>query len=168
MMIRDFSAGVFVPYLTSLDHILAQAEAHPKAATFPDAQLAPDMYPLRKQVQIACQHARNGMLAITTGETPPTLDGPADANLAQLRALVAETLAFVSRVEGPFDLDRVVTQQLRETRVLETTAGRFLREWSYAHFFFHIVTAYDILRVAGLDLGKRNFVFHAGDAISTR
>lgn len=167
-MLREFATGVFIPYLGTLGRLLEKAAAHAKAATLPDARLAPDMYPLRRQVQIACHHARAGMIALTKGVALPTPDGAPDDDLAKLQALVKETIAFVEGVDDPVDGERIVRAELVANRVLEAPAARFLREWSFAHFFFHVVTAYDILRVAGVQLGKRDFVSHLADAITLR
>lgn len=69
---RDFVVGTFVPYLRTLSHLLE------KGADLPDvveARLTADMYPLRRQVEIACHHARSAVLALTEGKPLPTPDG---------------------------------------------------------------------------------------------
>jgi len=166
--IQSFAVDTFAPMLGSLSLLLEKAESHPKASGLPDARLAPDMYPLRRQVQIACFHARSGVTVLTTGTTTATPDGPPDDDLGKLRALIAATIAEIRAVPASaFDgaAERIITQPLLGGRVLEMNGARYLRDWSLGHFYFHVVTAYDILRAEGLDIGKRNFMAHVGDAI---
>ena len=64
--------------------------------------------------------------------------------------------------------ERTVTQKMRDgKRILEMSGARFLRDWSFGHFYFHVVTAYDILRHEGLTIGKPDFLNHVGDAMKT-
>ncbi|HEY6462227.1 MAG TPA: DUF1993 domain-containing protein, partial [Polyangiaceae bacterium] len=147
--IHSFAVDTFAPVLGTLSRLLEKAESHPKATTLPDARLAPDMYPLRRQVQLACFHARSGVGVLTTGRTTATPEGPPDDDLGALRALVAATVAEIRAVpasafEGA--AERAVVQPLLGGRVLEMNGARYLRDWALGHFHFHVVTAYGILR----------------------
>ncbi|HEY1691659.1 MAG TPA: DUF1993 domain-containing protein [Polyangiaceae bacterium] len=166
--IRSFAVDTFAPMLGTLSRLLEKAESHPKATTLPDARLASDMFPLRRQVQLACFHARSGVSVLATGHTTATPDGPPDDDLTTLRALVATTVAELRAApESAFAgaAERAISQPLLGGRVLEMNGARYLRDWAFGHFYFHVVTAYAILRHEGLELGKRDFMAHVGDAI---
>jgi hypothetical protein len=160
--------GTFAPMLRNLAAILDKAEAQARAAgkvpdAYVDARLAPDMFTLAQQVQFVCFGAVTG-LARLTGQ-PASTPGEPDKTFAELKARVARTVAALDALpEADFDgaADRDVVQPLLGTRVLEMKGLPYLRDWLMPHFYFHLVTAYDILRNQGVDLGKRDYVGHLG------
>ena len=158
------SVPVFKQMLTALKTILAQASEY--AATksiepdaFLQARLAPDMFPLLKQVQIAADFSR-GVSARLAGVEVPKFEGQ-EKSFADLDALLAQTLAFLdsvqaSQFEGKEDAEIVLRPGTPKEKKL---AGQsYLANYGLPQFFFHVTTAYDILRHNGLAIGKRDFL----------
>ncbi len=158
------SVPVFKQLLSAMQANLAQAAAH--AATHsmaPDAylqaRLYPDMFPLLKQVQIAADFAR-GIAARLAGVEVPTVDG-AEKSFADLDALLVHTLAFLESVEpARFDGSEAREIVLRPGTPKEKklTGQAYLAHYGLPQFFFHVTTAYDILRHNGLPIGKKNYM----------
>jgi hypothetical protein len=152
----------FAPMLGTLSGWLDK----PGAGALVDARLAPDMYPLATQVQLACHHARD-FVARITGREPPAFDG-AEEGVAELKARIATTIELLKKVPaGAFEGadERDIAMPLQGTLVLEMKGHQFLRDWALPHFYFHVVTAYDILRHHGVELGKQDYLGHIGYAI---
>src|SRR5512145_2115986 len=157
------SAPVFVRMLRNLDGVLDKGAAHAAArkidpAVLVGARLFPDMFPLAAQVRIASDFAK-GAAARLTGNEPPKFDDD-EATFDELKARIAKTIAYVEQFDAArFDGadERKVTIKLRgEERTFE---GRtYLANIVLPNFFFHVTTAYDILRHNGVELGKRDFV----------
>ena len=158
------SVPVFKQLLTALKTILAQASEHAAAKSIePDAllqaRLAPDMFPLLKQVQIAADFSR-GITARLAGVEVPTLAGQ-EKNFADLDALLTQTLAFLDSVdaaqfEGKEDAEIVLRPGTPKEKKL--TGQVYLANYGLPQFFFHVTTAYAILRHNGLPIGKRDFM----------
>lgn len=155
---------VFKQMLTALRTLLAQADAHAAShAIEPDAllqaRLFPDMFPLIKQVQIAADFAR-GISARLAGVEPPVLAGQ-EKTFADLDALLAQTLAFLdtldaAQFEGSEDREIVLRPGTPKEKRL---SGRvYLANYGTPQFFFHVSTAYALLRHNGLAIGKRDFM----------
>ncbi|MFW7340284.1 DUF1993 domain-containing protein [Pollutimonas sp. H1-120] len=158
------SVPVFKQMLTALKAIVAQADAHAAAKSIePDAllraRLYPDMFPLIKQVQVAADFAR-GISARLAGLEVPSYEGK-EATFADLDALLTKTLAFLdsvdaSKFEGGETRDIVLRPGTPKERKL---SGRtYLANYGLPQFFFHVTTAYDILRHNGLAIGKRDYM----------
>jgi uncharacterized protein len=169
------AVGTYAPMLTTLSSILDKGAAYAtEQGRNPDdlleAKLAPDMFTLLMQVRIACHHAKDGTARLT-GATPPTIDNMGGGNvktLAALKDFVVETVAELNSVDkSAFDgaENRMVAFPLQGTMVFEANGLEFLRDWSFGHFYFHAVTAYDILRHEGVPLGKRDYMAHIGPHI---
>ena len=158
------SVPVFQQMLTALRAILAQADAHVTARSIePDAllqaRLFPDMFPLLKQVQIAADFAR-GISARLAGVEVPDYEGK-EASFADLDALLARTLAFLDSVnaaqfEGSDSKEIVLRPGTPKEKKLSGQA--YLAHYGLPQFFFHVTTAYDILRHNGLPIGKRDYM----------
>jgi len=158
------SVPVFKQMLTALKNILAQASEHATAkAIEPDAylqaRLAPDMFPLLKQVQVAADFAR-GVAARLAGVGVPQFPGN-EKSFADLDALLAQTLAFLDSVtaaefEGKESAEIVLRPGTPKEKKL--TGQTYLANYGLPQFFFHVTTAYDILRHNGLPIGKRDFM----------
>jgi hypothetical protein len=148
--------------LGSLSEILAKAAAREDAATLPAARLAPDMFPLFAQVQLACYQAVAGAKRLAGREAVrPAMQ---EADFGALRAHIADALQDLTMfTPGDFAgaAERQITMPLQPPMVLEVDGSHFLHRWMLPNFFFHLVTAYDILRANGLDIGKKNFLSHA-------
>ena len=170
----SMAIDTFVPMLRTLSALLDKAAAHALEnkrdfAEFAQARLAADMYPLATQVQIAC-HQPLAFFAQVTGSEPPRFeDGKTDGSLAALKEQIATTIerlqsAPASKFEGVED--RPIVAPLGTTgMILELPTQQFLRDWTLPHFYFHVVTAYDILRHHGVALSKADYVNHVRHAI---
>ena len=120
-------------------------------------------------MQVACDQAKNATARSLGQETPRFADD--ETTLDDLKARIAKTIDYVSSLpRGSFEgaEDRDIVVPLPNDRVLEMKGARFLGQWGLPHFYFHIVTAYDILRHKGVEIGKRDFMAHSGDAIRQR
>ncbi len=163
--------GTFAPMLGNLLAILDKAEAHARAAgkdpdAYVDARLAPDMFALSHQVHFACYGPVTGLARLVGGAVSPP--GEPDKTFAELKARIARTIEALRALDAAaFDgaSDRDVVQPLLGTRVLEMKGAQYVRDWLMPHFYFHLVTAYDILRNQGVDIGKRDYVGHVGESI---
>jgi hypothetical protein len=155
---------VFKQMLTALKTILAQASEHATSKSIePDAllqaRLFPDMLPLIKQVQIAADFSR-GVSARLAGVDVPTFDGQ-EKTFAELDALLGQTLAFLdtvdaSQFEGKENSEIVLRPGTPKEKKL--SGQTYLVSYGLPQFFFHVTTAYNILRHNGLPIGKRDFM----------
>ena len=157
------SVEVFAHTLANLSWILekaatsaAQRKLDP--AVLLAARLAPDMLPLTRQVQIACDISKNS-LARLAGQEPPRFEDN-ETTFEQLHARIARTVDFLRGVPA-------VALEGCETRDIKVPAGErtfefkgleFLERWAIPNVFFHVTTAYNILRHNGVELGKRDFI----------
>ena len=158
------SVPVFKQLLTALKTILAQASEHATAKSIePDAllqaRLAPDMFALLKQVQIAADFSR-GVTARLAGVEVPTFAGD-EKTFADLDVLLTQTLAFLdsvdaSQFEGKESAEIVLRPGTPKEKKL--SGQTYLANYGLPQFFFHVTTAYDILRHNGLPIGKRDFM----------
>lgn len=158
------SVPVFKQMLTALQSILAQAAEHASTkAIEPDAllqaRLFPDMFPLIKQVQIAADFSR-GISARLAGVDIPTIEGN-QTSFADLGALLTETMAFLdslnaAQFEGKESSDIVLRPGTPKEKKLSGQA--YLANYGLPQFFFHVSTAYAILRHNGMPIGKRDYM----------
>lgn len=157
------SIPVFSQFLTALDKILAKAEAHCEANKIaPEAllefRLFPDMFPLRRQVQLACDFATRSadrLAGVELRSFPDT-----EASFAELRARLAAVqahLAGYSADQFTEAAPRPITVKLRSGDVTMDGA-RYLSSFALPQFYFHLTTAYNILRHNGVVLGKRDYM----------
>lgn len=158
-----FSVPVFARTLGNLSAILGKGAAYAEQKKFDPAvllamRLAPDMYPLLMQVRIACDFAK-GSVARLAGEEPPKWDD-GETTIGELQARIARTIEFIGGFD-PARFDgadaRTVTLTIRGEPV-EYVVLAYLAHVALPNFFFHATTAYDILRHAGVELGKRDFI----------
>jgi hypothetical protein len=158
---------VAVPPLTksleSLSKILVKAEEHAQAKKFDpgvlfQARLAPDMFPLARQVQIASDTAK-GCAARLAGQEPPSFPDN-EATLAELAGRLKATADFmlnVPREQIDGSENRSITLKMR-TGPLHFSGVSYLLEFVLPNFYFHVTTAYAILRHNGVELGKRDYL----------
>jgi len=163
------SAQVFVNTLGNLCWVLekggnnaAQRKIDPSVLL--GARLAPDMLPLTRQVQIACDIAKNSVARLAALEPPRFEDN--ETSIEQLRTRIARTIDFLEGVPVSA-LDGAETRDIKVPageRTLEFKGLDFLQRWAIPNVFFHVTTAYNILRHNGVDLGKRDFIAGGRDA----
>jgi len=158
------SVGVFVPFLANLSSLLDRAAAHAEATKIDPAillnmRLYPNMYNLTRQVGEANRHAVIGS-ALLAGRDPCTFSDT-EPDMVELKARIATAINFIQRLprEAIDDAaDREVTFRFRSGVERRFTGRSLLLTFSMPQFFFHVTTAYDILRHAGVDLAKKDFL----------
>jgi len=157
------SHDVFKKALTQLLHVMEKGVANAKARNFDPnifvgQRLAPDMLPFTKQIQLTSDFAKNSMARLAGIDAPKFEDN--ETTVDELVARVKKTLEYIDTVpaaafEGSEDRD--IKIPLRD-RTLDMKGLPFLQNWALPNFFFHHVTAYNILRHNGVDVGKRDFL----------
>jgi uncharacterized protein len=157
------SVPVFSRMLENLSAILAKAAAHAEAkkidpAVFINARLAPDMFALARQVQIASDAAKGCVARLAGAEIPSYPD--TEATFPELQERIAKTIAFVKgftaqQIDG--SEERSVTLKMRGEDV-KFRGQDYLFKLAFPNFFFHITTTYDILRHNGVELGKMDYL----------
>jgi hypothetical protein len=163
LSLHQASVPVFEEYLTALSAILEKAEAYAAAKKIDptvicSARLYLDMFTLAQQVRLACDFAKNAGARLT-GTEPPKFEDT-ETNLKELRDRITRTLAFIQKKEPPmmeamFDHDVQFPLGPNKAKML---AQDYLLHFALPNFFFHVTTAYAILRHYGLDIGKRDFL----------
>ena len=161
------SVPVFQHMLRNLSHILDKADANAQARKFDPAvlmtaRLAPDMLPFTRQVLIACDAAKNGVGRISGVEAPKFEDN--EASIAELKARIQKTLDYLATVPASAldgTEDKEVTFPVGRDKTRTMAAQAYLLTWTLPNFFFHITTAYAILRHNGVDLGKTDYLVGA-------
>lgn len=159
----SMTAPVFVRMLTHLSGILDKAASYceqrkVKESVLLEARLFPDMFPLTMQVRIACDFARGGVSRLA-GEEPTKFEDN-ETTLADLKGRIARSIEYVQR----FSEAQLAGSE--ERRIVRTIGGKetvfdgygYLAQFVLPNFFFHVTTAYAILRTNGVELGKRDFI----------
>lgn len=165
MSISMYRASVpaFVQILTALSLILDKAAAHCASkkidpAVLVNARLFPDMLPLSKQVQIACDFAKNTLARLSATETVKFADD--EKTLDELKARIVKTLELVKAVKPEMidgNEDRDITLPIGG-QPMTFKGEMYLVNVALPNFYFHAATAYDILRHSGVEIGKRDFL----------
>jgi uncharacterized protein len=158
------SVPVFKQMLGSLSALLQKAEAHAgerkiEADALLNARLFPDMFPLRRQVQIACDFARGVSARLAGVEVPSSPD--TEQTFADLQALIAETLGFIGGLsQAQFDKSesREIVTRPGTPKERRFTGQAYLLSYGLPQFFFHVTTAYALLRHNGVVLGKPDYM----------
>lgn len=158
------SIPVFTQMLTALGTVLAKADEHAQQKKIDpnallQARLFPDMFPLVMQVQIAAEFAR-GAAARLAGTEAPKLEGK-EATFADLQALLASTLTTIaqyqpSQIDGNEAREIVLRPGTPKEKRMSTQV--YLFGYTLPQFFFHVTTAYAILRHNGVEVGKRDYM----------
>jgi len=157
------SHDVFKKALTQLLYIMEKGVANAQARNFDanvlvNARLAPDMFPFVKQIQLTSDFAKNSMARLA-GVDPPKIED-SETTMDDLIARVKKTLDYIATVSAAA-LEGSETRDIKiplRDRTLEMKGLPFLQNWAIPNFFFHYVTAYNLLRHNGVDIGKRDFL----------
>lgn len=177
MSLTDLLVPSCAQNLRALSGWIEKAAAHARArgaeedALLP-LRLAPDMFPLASQVRFACFLAQEPVHRLRGEPLPERLlavrregfgAGERPGSLAEARAHVADALSFLGGV-GPGALDgaaeRPVALDLPTGKIFDMTGSQYMRDWALPQLYFHLVTAYAILRNHGVELGKADFASH--------
>lgn len=154
----------FIRTLTALSGILEKGAASAQARkidplVLTSARLAPDMFPLTKQVQIACDVGKLGFARLSGIEAPKFAD--TETTFEELQARIAKTIDFLHSVTAQSlagSENNVVTFPAGPERTLKMKGNAYLSQWMLPNLYFHTVTAYNILRHNGVDVGKLDYL----------
>jgi hypothetical protein len=157
------SIPVFVTGLNALSSVLDKAEAFVAekkidATQFLHARLAPDMFDFTRQVQAVTDQARRGSARLAGVEPPSYEDN--ETNFAALKARLAKTVAYLKSLDAKAiddSADRRITIPLGGNSG-EMTGSDYLNYFLLPNYYFHLTTAYDLARHAGVEVGKRDFL----------
>ena len=174
MTLQDMLVPTYVQMLGALSAWLDKAAAerpHDGAQALLTARLAPDMFPLSTQVRFACVQAQEGVFRLRQQAFPPSIDvlleegrsaAERPGTVADARARIAETIRVVQAATAVRDLNPAtpIAHRLPQGMVFDLTAEQYVRDWALPQFYFHVMTAYAILRKEGIALGKADYVAH--------
>ncbi|MEZ5833059.1 MAG: DUF1993 family protein [Dongiaceae bacterium] len=157
------SVPVFLRGLENLWVIVGKGAAHAEVkkidpAVFINARLAPDMFPLSRQVQIASDAAKGCAARLAAAEVPSYPD--TESNFPELEKRIEKTIAFVkgftaAQIDG--SEERAITLKIRGED-MKFRGQDYLFKVALPNFYFHITTAYDILRHNGVEVGKMDYL----------
>jgi hypothetical protein len=153
----------FAAMLRNLSALIDKADAHCAAKKIEPVALTtdrlfPDMFPFTRQVQIACDTAKGAVARLAGAEVPKHED--TEQTFAELKARIAKTLDFIEsigagKIDGSEDKEIVLQMRSGERRL---KGMQYLLGSAYPNFYFHITTAYNILRHNGVEIGKTDFL----------
>lgn len=163
LSIYAHSPAQFVRGLQNLSSLLQKGERFLQEkqlaeSTLLDARLAPDMFPLLRQVQITSDTAKGAVARLSGQEVPAMPDN--EASFAELHQRIEKTIAYLQRFQ-PHDFadsDGRAVKLQSKTRELNFTAEDYLLTFALPNFYFHLTTAYAILRHQGVELGKMDYL----------
>ncbi len=152
------SIPLFLRALRNLAAIFEKAAAHPDAASFAEARLAPDMLTLAGQVQRASDAAKGCAARLSGTQAPSFADE--EKTLAELQERIRKTIDYLksvpaSSIDG--SEERAITLKAGKSE-LNFTGVQYLQGFAIPNFFFHVTVAYAILRHKGLEIGKMDFL----------
>jgi hypothetical protein len=136
------------------------------------ARLAPDMFPLSTQIRFACAQAQEAIYRLQGLPYPALVDellnegreaSESPGSLTDAQARIAQTVAILEALP-PYaldaDPDSLLSHELPNGLVFDLTAEQYARDWTLAQFYFHVMTAYAILRAGKVELGKADYIPH--------
>ena len=165
MTISMFQASVprIHNMLTNLSHLLDKAQAHVDAKKLNEASLTqfrlfPDMFPLARQVQFACDTAQGVVARLACVEIPVAED--TEVSILDLKQRIAKTMMFIesfsaAQIDGTEDKDIITRRGDKETHY---KGMQFLLNHAMPNIYFHITIVYSIIRHNGVEIGKRDYL----------
>lgn len=161
-MIYELTVPQFVKTLKNLDNMLDKANGYADSKKFEtevllNSRLAPDMFPLTRQIQIVCDTAKLGVSRLTGKAAPVQEDN--EKTFSEVKARIASTISYLQSMK-PEDFKNAATATVTTPR----WEGKTLTGEQYAihhvipNFYFHVTTSYAILRHNGVDVGKKDFL----------
>jgi hypothetical protein len=162
LSVHQCSVAIFDVALNAFSAILDKAAAHAEAHKFDAAvymtmRLRPDMMPFGRQVASFCDHAKNVSSRLAGVQAPVFEDK--ETTLDELKARIKKTLDYLATVDLAAleaGADREIVFRLGNK--IKMSGADFLQHFAMPNFYFHLTTAYDILRYAGVEVGKRDFL----------
>ena len=153
----------FIHSLTALSKILDKAATHAEAKkikpeVLPQARLIADMFPLWRQICIATDHAKGAPARLAGLEVPSFAD--TETTIPELQERIAKTIAFIQTIpDAAFEGAEARTITVKAgPRELTFPATQYLHSYAVPNFYFHMTTAYNILRANGVEVGKVDFL----------
>ncbi|AKM11956.1 DUF1993 family protein [Croceicoccus naphthovorans] len=168
-------SATYVQHLHLLANWLTKARDQLGDAAAQDllvSRIAPDMFPLATQVRFVCAQALEGTYRLREMEFPALVGemlkegqnaGDAPGTIDSALARIEQTITVVEKLLNPAKVDapdRPVAHSLPIGIVFDVTLEQYVRDWALPQFYFHLVTAYAIMRGQGVELGKADFVAH--------
>lgn len=158
MRVSDFTLTSFDQMLGTVDHILTKAAADPHGDGLLGGRLTEEMYPLSTQIRFVTHQVVNTLnrltgTALPLAETDHATIADAKIDISKLRELVRSTSADAFVAD-----DTQVDFDLPNGMAFSMTAAEYVRDWSLPQFYFHLMAIYSILRLAGVPLGKADYV----------
>jgi uncharacterized protein len=163
LTMHQASSVRFAAMLRNLSAILDKAEAHAAARKIDPAALTtfrlyPDMFPLARQVQIACDTAKGAVARLAGVEVPKHED--TEQSFAELKGRIAKTLEFIesvpaAKLDGADAREVTIRQRGQDVKM---SGLQYLLAAAQPNLYFHVATAYNILRHNGVELGKKDFL----------
>ena len=157
------SAPRFIHTLGNLSAILDKAAAHAEAKkidplALTSFRLYPDMFPFTRQIQIACDAAKGAVARLAGVENPKHED--TEKTFEELKARIAKTIAFIKTVKAE-QIDGTEDKEIALKvggKDLKFSGVQYLLGFAQPNFYFHVATAYNILRHNGIEIGKTDFL----------
>lgn len=173
MSLTQLLVPTYVQMLNGLSAWLAKAQdSGTDADALLSARLAPDMFPLSTQIRFACVQAQEAVYRLKGEDFPASLGVLLDegrngaehpGSIGDAQARIAQTVTLLEAL-GPDAIDvavgAMIAHALPNGMILDLTAQQYARDWSLSQFYFHLMTAYAILRANGVELGKADYVAH--------
>ena len=175
MSLTNLLVPTYSQMLKALSGWLAKAEVQMPdggADALLSRSIASDMFPLSTQIRFVCVQAQEGIFRLTGEAFPASIETLLNegrnarehpGSIADAQARIAETLALLGDLApGALDADpgQSLTHALPNGMIFDLTAEQYARDWTLPQFYFHLMTAYAILRSEGVDLGKADYVTH--------
>ncbi|NMW32628.1 DUF1993 domain-containing protein [Altererythrobacter sp. RZ02] len=160
MTLFESTLPIYRRSLTTLSAMLTKAQAHEGGDALLDAKLADDMHPLATQLRFLSNQPGEAVARLTDRTFTSRDDN--ETTLASAKAVLAEMDGFLAGVEENelVDAHSTIVMDIPNGMQFTLTAEQYVRDWSLPNFYFHLTTAYAILRQAGVPLGKADFVPH--------
>jgi uncharacterized protein len=158
------SVPVYLRQLGAISKVLEKGSAWAESKKVDEAvmgatRITPDMFPLTRQVQIACRFAEESTARLAGAEVPKAPEN-AEKTLAELRARIAAVLGYIKGFK-PEQVDGSESREITLTiggNPLKLTGAQYLEHFAMPNFYFHCTTTYAILRQVGVEIGKRDFI----------
>jgi uncharacterized protein len=175
MSLTKLLVPTYTQMLRALSSWLKRAQEQiPKAdaEALLSARLAPDMFPLSTQVRFACVQAQEAIFRLKGEAFPRSINalleegrnaGEQPGSLSDAQARIDETIALLEGLAPDAldaNADKPLAHELPNGMILDLSTEQYARDWAIAQFYFHIITAYSILRSEKIELGKADYVAH--------
>ncbi|MGV2826811.1 DUF1993 domain-containing protein [Myxosarcina sp. GI1(2024)] len=155
----DSIKGIFQSRLTTLEHLLKSAQSHFSGSeSFLQKRIIADMLPLGTQIAFTCNQPRN--LALWCDGKPMDNLDPEVTSLTLAYEHIANTQGLLSGIKVEDEKLNEVTRIDIQDLYIEMSGNAYVNDFLIPNFYFHLVTTYDILRMAGVSIGKRDYMMH--------